>query len=141
LWSSIVLVQDLSGEEHLNTLLRASFSPLEGEDASLTWKLRKNCSLSPNQLAAILGLISLPCLMAGIIFGALGAPLVLLFSILEIGVVALCFLQYARHAADAEWIAVSGDSMGIRIISGATEYRTRQSDLHFGVGAHGESWK
>lgn len=125
--SSTVVVQDVFGEAHVSAWGRTSFSPTVGDDASLTWKLRKNCSLSPNQLAIILGLISVPCLIAGVVFCFLGAPVVLVFSILEVCVLALCFFQYARHAADTEWIAISGDNLEVCITSGATEYRRRFS--------------
>jgi uncharacterized membrane protein len=92
---------------------------------ALIWKLQKNCSMSPGQLAAILAIISVPNLLAGVIFWTWGAPLVLVFSILEVCVMAACFIHYARHAADAEMVTVTHDTIDVRIVSGAAVFHKR----------------
>jgi uncharacterized membrane protein len=44
----------------------------------------------------------------GLFFWLQGATLVLAFAGLEITVVGLAFLAYARHATDGEWISLQG---------------------------------
>jgi uncharacterized membrane protein len=47
----------------------------------------------------------------GLFFWSLGATLVLAFAGLEIGVVGLAFLIYARHATDGEKISIQGGQL------------------------------
>ena len=47
----------------------------------------------------------------GLFFWLQGATLVLAFAGLEITVVGLAFLTYARHATDGEWISLHGSSL------------------------------
>jgi uncharacterized membrane protein len=44
----------------------------------------------------------------GVFFWVQGATLVLAFAGLEITLVGLAFLAYARHATDGEWISLQG---------------------------------
>jgi uncharacterized membrane protein len=75
---------------------------------SVDWKLQKNCALAPAQLGWIY--LSLCCvsLLIGTFFWMQGAVFVLGFAGLEVMVVGLAFLMYARHAADGEWISIEG---------------------------------
>jgi uncharacterized membrane protein len=104
---------------------RSTIQPVGATGEALIWRLQKNCSMSPGQLAAILAIISVPSLLAGVIFWMWGAPLVLLFSILEVCVMATCFIHYARHAADAEMVTVTHDTIDVRIVSGAAVLHKR----------------
>jgi uncharacterized membrane protein len=47
----------------------------------------------------------------GLFFWLQGATLVLAFAGLEITLVGLAFLAYARHATDGEWISLQGTSL------------------------------
>jgi len=47
----------------------------------------------------------------GVFFWMQGATLVLAFAGLEIALVGLAFLAYARHATDGEWISLQGTSL------------------------------
>ena len=68
------------------------------------WVIRRNCSVSPVQLGwAFVGLC-LVSLSVGVFFWSMGATLVLPFTALELVVVAVAFLVYARHATDRESI-------------------------------------
>lgn len=71
------------------------------------WLLKRNCSLSPRQLA--LAYAILVALSSAVAVGAFilhGVVQILLFSILEMAGAALAFLHYARHATDHEHISL-----------------------------------
>lgn len=71
-------------------------------NASVQWLLKRNCSISPNQLLVFfLTLCAVSLTIAGA-FWWRGAPLVLPFAGIELTAVALALFAYARHAADCE---------------------------------------
>lgn len=73
------------------------------------WVLRPNCSLTPRQLAcAYLVLCALSFAVAGL-FAVRGAWCVLAFTTIEMLIVAVAFLNYARHAVDHERIILDTD--------------------------------
>jgi uncharacterized membrane protein len=71
------------------------------------WLLKRNCSLSPRQVALVYGSLCGGVLMFSLVFAVRGLWLVLAFALLETVGVALALLQYARHATDHEHIALS----------------------------------
>jgi uncharacterized membrane protein len=71
------------------------------------WVLRRNCSVTPRQLGAMYALLSTLSLVVAGFFWTHGVWMVLLFSVVELLVVAVAFLVYARHAADGEHISLS----------------------------------
>jgi uncharacterized membrane protein len=83
-----------------------TFAQVSGQ--SIDWKLQKNCALKPAQLVWIY--LSLCCvsMLIGTLFWMQGATFVLGFAGLEVMVVGLAFLIYARHATDGEWISIEG---------------------------------
>lgn len=72
------------------------------------WQLRRNCSVTPTQLGWFYLSLCLLSLGIGVFFWTQGATLVLAFAGLEIIVVGLAFLVYARHACDGEKISLHG---------------------------------
>ncbi|MDM5177873.1 DUF2244 domain-containing protein [Massilia sp. DJPM01] len=70
------------------------------------WLLKKNCSMSPRQVGVAYGLLCLFLLVIGLAFAAHGAWPVLVFALLDIGVLAVALLCYARHAGDRERVAL-----------------------------------
>ncbi|MDH4481959.1 MAG: DUF2244 domain-containing protein [Rhodoferax sp.] len=76
--------------------------------ARIEWFLRRNCAMSPRQFGACYGFISTVSLCIGAFFWAQGATLVLPFSALEIIVVGVGFLCFARRASDRESIRIDG---------------------------------
>ena len=70
------------------------------------WLLKRNCSLTPRQLAFAYAALCLMSFAVAIMFTLLGAWYVLIFAVLEMSAVALAFLCYARHATDHEHIAL-----------------------------------
>ena len=71
------------------------------------WTLRRNCSLSPRQLAHAYAILCLGSLAVAVGFLFHGIWFVLGFSLLELALVGLALLVYARHATDHERIALS----------------------------------
>ena len=79
--------------------------------SSVSWRLRRNCSVSPSQLLAVYLMLCGLSLAIGVFFWSQGATFVLFFTGLELLVVGVAFLVYARHATDGEWISLQGASL------------------------------
>jgi uncharacterized membrane protein len=75
---------------------------------AIHWQLRRNCSVTPSQLGWLYLSLCVLSLGIGLFFWVQGATLVLAFAGLEITVVGLAFLAYARHATDGEKISLQG---------------------------------
>ena len=71
------------------------------------WLLKRNCSLSPRQVAVAYGLLCLFAFAIAGVFALHGFWVVFLFAVLEMIAVAAALLHYARHATDHEHIALS----------------------------------
>ncbi|WP_416559337.1 DUF2244 domain-containing protein [Limnohabitans sp. yimb22184] len=78
---------------------------------AIQWQLRRNCSVTPAQLGWLYLSLCVLSLGIGVFFWLQGATLVLAFAGLEITLVGLAFLAYARHATDGEWISLQGTSL------------------------------
>lgn len=68
------------------------------------WTLRRNCSMSPQQLLGVLLAVCLSSLGVGLFFWWQGAVLVLPFACAEWLAVAVAFVWHARHATDCDRI-------------------------------------
>lgn len=88
------------------------------------WTLRRNCSISPRQLLGVY--LSLCCLSLLIAagFALSGAPVVLAFSGLELVLIGLAFLAYARHARDGDTLTLSGQLLAVEQSLGGRATRT-----------------
>lgn len=89
----------------------------QGQQA-VQWLLKRNCSVTPAQLAwlyASLCVISLG--IAGFFWGQ-GARMVMPFAWLELMVVGAAFWVYARHARDGERIVLQGTRLVVELESG-----------------------
>lgn len=76
-------------------------------DEGTRWLLRRNCSVTPGQLAGVFAALSVVSLLVAGFFWFMGAKLVLPFTAVELVAVATAFLVYARHATDRECISLS----------------------------------
>lgn len=86
------------------------------------WLLRRNCSLTPRQMASVFGLLSAVSLGIAGFFWSLGAWMVVPFALLEVLAVGLAFVLYARHAVDRERICLQDDCLVVELESaGRTE--------------------
>jgi uncharacterized membrane protein len=79
----------------------------------MTWLIKRNCSASPTQLAAVFGSLVAVSFAFGVVFAMLGLWMVLPFVGLELVAVAVAFLCYGRHAADAERIELADDRLTV----------------------------
>jgi len=86
------------------------------------WLLRRNCSLTPRQMASVFVLLSVVSLGIAGFFWSQGAWMVLPFALLEVLAVGLAFVLYARHAVDRERICLRDDRLVVELESaGRTE--------------------
>jgi len=79
----------------------------------MTWLIKRNCSASPTQLAAVFGSLVAVSFAFGAVFAALGLWMVLPFVGLELVAVAVAFLWHGRHAADVERIELADDTLTV----------------------------
>ena len=83
------------------------------------WLLKRNCSLSPGQLAAIFGSLAGVSLAIAAGFASQGAWLVLPFACTEVLALGVAFVVYARHATDYERIVLCRDCLLVETCQGA----------------------
>lgn len=100
-------------------------SPKEHCIGKHEWLLKRNCSLSPRQLAIAYAVLCAASLAVALMFTLQGAWLVLAFSVFEMVVVALAFLHYARHATDHEHIALLDGCLLVETIEAGKVRQTR----------------
>lgn len=81
----------------------------------MQWQLRRNCSLSPRQMASVYALLCVVSLGIATAFWWRGAWVVMPFALLELAVVGLAFVLYARHAVDGERICLLGDRLVVEL--------------------------
>jgi uncharacterized membrane protein len=74
---------------------------------TLQWSFKRNCSVTPRQLAATYVLLSLISLTVAGFFWFMGVRLILPFTALELTAVAIAFVAYARRATNRERIELS----------------------------------
>jgi len=86
------------------------------------WILKRNCSITPIQLAGLYASLCVVSLGIATFFWIQGARLVMPFAWLELIAVGSAFLVYARHASDAEKIHLYGGQLVIELeLGGRTE--------------------
>lgn len=98
---------------------RFASSPIQGALAhdpdGVQWLLKRNCSVTPLQLAGLY--ISLCVVSLGIaaFFWVQGARLIAPFACVELIAVGAAFLVYARHAGDGEKIVFQGGQLVVEL--------------------------
>lgn len=92
------------------------FATVSGQN--FHWFLKRNCSFTPSQLGWLYVSLCLVSLGIGAGFWLHGAPLVLPFAWLELVVVGVAFLLYARHATDGERIALQEGRLVVELENG-----------------------
>lgn len=91
--------------------------------ATFSRVLKRNCSMSPAELAAVFAALAVLVLAIGAGFAALGAWLVLPFAGLEVLLLAAAYVLYARRAADYEKIELDSGRLTVEIAQGARTTR------------------
>lgn len=103
------------------------------------WVLRRNCSISPRQLGSVYASLCAFSLLIAAGFAYSGAPAVLAFAGLELALVGLAMLVYARHACDGDTLTLSGQSLSVEQAQGPhirrTEFRAEWVSVE---PSHGE---
>jgi uncharacterized membrane protein len=79
----------------------------------LQWLFKRNCSITPSQLMAVYASLCGVSLLISALFMWHGAPLVMLFAGLELTVVGVALLAFARHAGDRETLTLAGRSLSV----------------------------
>ena len=87
------------------------------------WALRRNCSVTPAQMGGFFGSISVVSLVIAMAFVWHGAPVVLWFALLELGVLGVALLMFARHAMDADVLVLSGRRLWVEVMRGSKTSR------------------
>ncbi len=96
-----------------------------GAPRALQWLLRRNCSMTPGQLGVVyLSLCTVSLFIAGFFF-VQGAPVVLAFAGLELALVGLALMFFARHAGDRETLTLVGRSLQVEQCIGGRVERTQ----------------
>ena len=85
------------------------------EDDSIRWMLPRNCSITPRQLMYLYGSFCGVALFFGTAFWLQGATLVAPFALLELVLLGIAFVVYARHARDAERIVLDATRLLVEI--------------------------
>jgi len=91
--------------------------------ATREWVLKKNCSISPRQLAKAYLALCGASLMVASYFTWHGAWLIMVFAVLEMTAVAAAFLYFGRHATDRECIALNDAELVVELVQAE---KTRQ---------------
>jgi uncharacterized membrane protein len=95
-----------------------------GATRALQWRLLRNCSITPRQLALVYGSLCLVSLLIAAGFFTQGATLVLAFAGVELLAVGVALLVFARHAADHETMTLLGRSLQVEQCSGSRVHKT-----------------
>jgi len=88
------------------------------------WVLRRNCSITPRQLGSVYASLCGFSLLIAAGFAYSGAPAVLAFAGLELLMVGLALLIYARHARDGDTLTLAGQALSVEQALGPRTRRT-----------------
>lgn len=89
------------------------FATIQGQN--IHWFLKRNCSVSPVQLAWVYASLCMVSLGIGVVFWFIGATLVMPFAWVELLAVGAAFWAYARHATDGEKISLQGAQLVVEL--------------------------
>ena len=96
---------------------------LPGAPQALQWLQKRNCSLTPRQLGLFYLSLSAVSLLIGVFFFLQGAPVVLVFTGLELLAVGVALVVFARHAGDRETLTLVGRSLQVEQCVGPRVHR------------------
>ena len=109
--------------QHFNGVTHPVFRFATVQGQNIQWFLRRNCALSPSQMAWAYVSLCVVSLGIGIGFWMHGAVMILPFAGLELTLVGFAFLMYARHAADGERIVLVGAQLVVELESAGRLWR------------------
>jgi uncharacterized membrane protein len=82
---------------------------------AVQWLLKRHCSLKPSQLGWFYLSLCVLSMAIATFFWLQGATMVMPFAWLELAVVGVAFLVYARHATDGERIVLQGGQLVVEL--------------------------
>jgi uncharacterized membrane protein len=88
---------------------RFRFATVAG--SQIHWRLLKNCSVTPIQLGLLYASLCVVSLGIATMFWFQGARMIMPFAWIELTVVGICFLVYARHATDGEKLVLQDERL------------------------------
>jgi uncharacterized membrane protein len=88
---------------------------LDAHEGGFTLTSRRNCSMSPRTLLALLGLLAFLNLAIGAAFALLGLWMVLPFAGVEAIALAAAFWMVCRHAGDYERVALADGRLRLEV--------------------------
>jgi uncharacterized membrane protein len=100
------------------------------------WRLPRNCSLSPRQVARAYALLCCASGAVAVAFLLRGVWIILAFSFCELALVGLALLVYARHALDHERIALSDTALVVECVEAGERRRSCLDPLRTRVLEH-----
>ncbi len=91
--------------------------PAQGRHSqdAVQWLLKRHCSLKPAQLGWFYVSLCVLSMAIATFFWLQGATMVMPFAWLELAVVGVAFLVYARHATDGERIVLQGGQLVVEL--------------------------
>lgn len=96
-------------------------------DPARRWTLRRNCSLTPRQVAYAYAVLGSASFAVGLAFLLRGVWVVLAFTLVEQSLVGLALLAYARHATDHETICLTDAALLVECVE-ADRHRSARFD-------------
>jgi uncharacterized membrane protein len=103
------------------------------------WTLQRNCAMSPRQVALAYAVLCAGSLAVSLaVFLLHGIWVVFAFSLLELSLVGLAMLVYARHALDHETIALSDACLLVECVEADRHEQARLDPLWTRVSVGGE---
>lgn len=101
--------------------------------------LKRNCAMSPRQLAMFYATFVAISLLIGGGFALRGAWLVLPFAGLEVLLVGVALLQYGRHAIDRECVVLNAEALSVEVVCAGQSRVMRFNPYWVRVTAEGRS--
>lgn len=103
--------------------------------ATREWILKKNCSISPRQLAQAYLALCVASFLVASYFVMQGAWVVMVFALLEMSAVAAAFVYFGRHATDRECISLSDAELRVELVQAerSLSYRLDPRRTHVAV--------
>lgn len=102
---------------------------ISGEGSGLQWDLRRNCSLTPRQFAAVYAGLCVLSLLIAVPFALQGAVVVLAFAGLELVAVGVAMMVFVRHVRDGDTLTLTGSRLRVEQVRGSRRVR---SEFHAG---------
>jgi uncharacterized membrane protein len=82
------------------------------------WLLKRNCMLTPKQLALLMSGAALLSLAVATAWAFQGVLWVMPFALIEVAGLAIAFFVYSKHAADMDRVLINSDRLTAEVLDG-----------------------